>query len=146
MKTYILKPTMTFKTLADASDSLKPRDQESSSITDLIAPVAKAKSRFAAALPPVQSLPRAVIDPAKPMVKLGLDVHLLFIMASIQRGHTTPQSPRKFSAGELAAQIKEKPGGNITRLDNPHRRCSALVRHHVPSTNSTLTCGKCAVT
>lgn len=106
MKTYILKPTMTFKTVTDASDALKPRDKESAAITDAIAPAAKAKSAIAISLPPRQPLPAPVIDPSKPMVKLGLDVHLIFIMAAIQRGHAAPQTPRKFSAAELAAQIK----------------------------------------
>lgn len=106
MKTYILKPTMTFKTVADASATLKPRDKESATITETIAPVPKPKSALAASLPPVQPLPKAVIDSTKPMIKLGLDVHLLFIMVAIQRGHTAPQAPRKFTNFGLAAQIK----------------------------------------
>ena len=38
MKTYLLNPTMTFKTLADDRDALKPRDKQSSLITDSIIP------------------------------------------------------------------------------------------------------------
>jgi transposase len=106
MKTYILKPTMTFKTVTDASAALKPRDKESAAIADAIAPAAKTKSSIALSLPPRQPLPSPVIDPNKPVLKLGLDVHLIFIMAAIQRGRAAPQTPRKFSAFELAAQIK----------------------------------------
>lgn len=39
-----------------------------------------------APLPARQPLPRAVLDPNKPMLKLGLDVHLQFIMAVGQKG------------------------------------------------------------
>ena len=35
--------------------------------------------------------------PAKPMLKLGLDVHLEFIMAVAQKDHANPYAPRKFS-------------------------------------------------
>jgi hypothetical protein len=38
-----------------------------------------------------------LIDRSKPMLKLGLDVHLEFIMAVVQRGHLGPQAPRKFT-------------------------------------------------
>lgn len=58
------------------------------------------------AIPPHQPLPRAVIDPTKPMLKLGLDVHLEFIMAVAQRDHASPKAPRKFSRLELVAQVK----------------------------------------
>jgi hypothetical protein len=35
----------------------------------------------------VQDVTQAVIDPAKPMLKLGLDVHLEFIMSVVQKDH-----------------------------------------------------------
>lgn len=57
-------------------------------------------------LPPRQPLPRAVIDPSKPMLKLGLDVHLEFIMAVAQKDHAMPQAPRKFSNDQLVEQVK----------------------------------------
>jgi transposase len=105
MKTYVLKPTMTFETVTDASDSLKRGDKETSCVTNAIAPAAKPRTPIST-LPPVQSLPRPVIDPNKPMLKLGLDVHLVFIMAAIQRGHTTPHTPRKLSEFELVSKVK----------------------------------------
>ena len=45
------------------------------------------------ALPPRQPLPRAKVEPAKPRLQLGLDVHLEFIMAVVQRGHASLQAP-----------------------------------------------------
>jgi hypothetical protein len=47
-------------------------------------------------VPPRQPLPTPVHYPDKPFLKLGLDVHLEFIMAVVQRDHATPQAPRKF--------------------------------------------------
>jgi hypothetical protein len=43
-----------------------------------------------APLPPRQPLPTASTDRSKPMLKLGLDVHLEFIVAVVQRGHLSP--------------------------------------------------------
>jgi transposase len=85
MKTYILKPTMTSATLSPTSTPDKP------------APLA---------LPPRQPLPRPVVDPAKPMLKLGLDVHLEFIMGVVQRAHSLPQAPRRFTRPQLIEQVK----------------------------------------
>lgn len=109
MKTYLLNPTMTFKTLADDRDALKPRDKQSSLITDSIIPnpIPISSSPLFGPLPPRQPLPTPVIVPNKPMIKLGLDVHLLFIMAVAQRGHSAAQSPRKFLPHQLAAQIRK---------------------------------------
>jgi len=84
MKQYILKPTMTLQTLTPTS---KPH-----------------KAPVLAARPPHQPLPAARIDPDKPLLKLGLDVHLELIMAGIQQEHSNPKSPRKFTpqqAGSL---------------------------------------------
>jgi transposase len=85
MKEYILKPIMTVSTLTPSLNSNK--------------------SAEARVVPPRQPLPKALIDPAKPMIKLGLDVHLEFIMAVVQRGHGNLQSPRKLLPFELVAQV-----------------------------------------
>src|ERR1039457_1569390 len=58
-------------------------------------------------IPPRQPLPTAVIDPGKPMLKLGLDVHLQFIMAVAQKDHANPHAPRKFTREQLVAQVKK---------------------------------------
>jgi transposase len=81
MKTYFLKPRMTPATQPLSAVSGKP------------------------AVPPKRPLPAPVVDPAKPRLCLGLDVHLEFIMAVAQRDHTSPQAPRKFTRGELVAQV-----------------------------------------
>ena len=83
MKTYILKPTMTPATLNRTATLDKP-----------------------VVLPPRQPLPRPVLDPAKPMLKLGLDVHLESITAVAQRGHAGLQAPRQFTRAELVAQVQ----------------------------------------
>jgi len=87
MKTSILKPNMTLPTVASPSTPRK-------------------RLGVPAPLPPRQPLPRALIDRSKPMLKLGLDVHLEFIMALVQRGHLGPQAPRKFTRPELVEQVK----------------------------------------
>jgi transposase len=58
-------------------------------------------------IPPRQPLPTAVIDPAKPMLKLGLDVHLEFIMAVAQKDHANPHAPRKFTRAQLVTQVQK---------------------------------------
>ena len=87
MKTYLLKPIMTPATL---NTSLPP---------------GKPGVRPPGPVPPRQPLPRAVLDPNKPLLKLGLDVHLEFIMAVAQKDHAQPQAPRKFTNDELVAQV-----------------------------------------
>ena len=52
-------------------------------------------------------MPTAVIDPGKPLLKLGLDVHLEFIMAVAQKDHANPHAPRKFTRDPLVAQVKK---------------------------------------
>jgi len=54
-----------------------------------------------------QPLPRPVVAAGQPMLKLGLDVHLDFIMAVVQRDHGTPQAPRKFRREQLVGQIQK---------------------------------------
>src|ERR1035438_8000356 len=87
MKTYILKPIMTPQTVAPAPASDKPA--------------------MVKIIPPRQPLPTAVIDPGKPMLKLGLDVHLQFIMAVAQKDHANPHAPRKLTPELLVAQVKK---------------------------------------
>ena len=85
MKEYILKPNLTRKTLTPTCTADKPA--------------------VARPAPPRQPLPTATMDPAKPLLKLGLDVHLEFIMAGAQKDHASPHAPRKFTRPELVAQV-----------------------------------------
>lgn len=85
MKEYILKPIMTRPTLNR--------------------PATADKSVVARTVAPRQPLPTATMDPTKPVIKLGLDVHLDFIMVVVQRGHGALQSPRKFTPAQLVAQV-----------------------------------------
>ncbi len=87
MQEYILKPITTPPTVALTPDPDKPAVVRN--------------------LPPRQPLPTAVIDPVKPMLKLGLDVHLEFIMAVVQKDHGNPHAPRKFTRELLVAQVKK---------------------------------------
>ena len=87
MKTYFLKPIMTPATLNTAPALGKPAVAR-------LSPV------------PGQPLPRAVLEPERPLLKLGLDVHLEFIMAVVQKDHAQPQAPRKFTNDELVAQVQ----------------------------------------
>jgi transposase len=41
------------------------------------------------------------------MLKLGLDVHLEFIMVVAQRGHGSAQAPRKFRRDQLVEQVRQ---------------------------------------
>lgn len=86
MKEYILKPIMTRATLNPKGQGDKPA--------------------VLRALPPRQPLPTPVMDPTKPLLKLGLDVHLDFIMAVLQHDHSNPKAPRKFANEELVNQVK----------------------------------------
>lgn len=87
MKEYILKPIMTPQTVSLSTSFDKPATIK--------------------IIPPRQPLPTAVIDPAKPLLKLGLDVHLEFIMAVAQKDHAHPHAPRKFSRDQLVTQVKK---------------------------------------
>ena len=87
MKEYILKPITTRPTVALTPNPDKPAVGRN--------------------LPPRQPLPTAVIDPAKPLLKLGLDVHLEFIMAVAQKDHANPYAPRKFTRAQLVAQVQK---------------------------------------
>ena len=59
------------------------------------------------ALPARQPLPTPVLHPGRPTIKLGLDVHLEFIMAVSQRDHGSPTAPRKFTPDQLIAQVQK---------------------------------------
>jgi transposase len=83
MKTYLLKPTMTEATV--------PRTPSARKST----------------VPTLQPLPTPVVDPSKPMIKLGLDVHLEFIMAVVQRAHASPLAPRRFTPEQLVEQVRQ---------------------------------------
>jgi transposase len=87
MKEYILKPIMAPQTLIPTS------------LAD--------KSPMSRPLPPHQPLPGAVIDPARPQLKLGLDVHLDFIMGVAQKDHASPHAPRKCTRAELVEQVRQ---------------------------------------
>ncbi|MBC8095047.1 MAG: hypothetical protein H7Y43_04470 [Akkermansiaceae bacterium] len=45
MKSYILEPTMTFETVANASAAFKPLDKESAAIAEVIAPARQTQIR-----------------------------------------------------------------------------------------------------
>jgi len=87
MKEYILKPIMTPATVALTTSP--------------------DKSAVVKIIPPRQPLPTATIDPAKPLLKLGLDVHLEFIMAVAQKDHANPHAPRKFTRAQLVTQVQK---------------------------------------
>src|SRR5450631_3169228 len=87
MKEYILKPITTPPTVALTPAFDKPAGSQ--------------------IVPPRQPLPTAVLDPAKPLLKLGLDVHLEFIMAVAQKDHANPHAPGKFTREQLVAQVKK---------------------------------------
>ena len=87
MKEYILKPIMTSQTVVTSSHL--------------------DKSVMARSVPPRQPLPTATIDPLKPRIALGLDVHLEFIMAVAQKDHASALAPRKFSRAELVAHVRK---------------------------------------
>lgn len=120
MKTYILKPAMTRTTVSTAPAPGKPKNAATAALVAAIAPApAGPKSELARACacasasaphkpapPPCQPLPAAVIDPNKPLLKLGLDVHLDFIMAVAQKDHANPHAPRKLTNAQLAAQVR----------------------------------------
>ena len=114
MKTYILNPNLTFPTVATASAPRKPADRALDALVDGIAPAPPAPKFPLPApaapphpLPTRQPLPTAKLDPSKPSLQLGLDVHLEFTMAVAQKDHASPQTPRKFTRQELVAQVRQ---------------------------------------
>lgn len=122
MKTYILKPHMTYATVTTTPAPDKPADRTPAALAAAIAPeppapknaISRACSAAtvsapanAAAVPAPQPLPAAVIDPNKPLLKLELDVHLEFIMAVAQQDHASPHAPRKFTRAQLIEQARQ---------------------------------------
>jgi len=94
-----------------------PQDRTVRRLVDWIAPEPLPSAIDLAALktlPPRQPLPTAVLDPDKPLLKLGLDVHLEFIMAVAQRDHAAPQAPRKFTPEQLVAQVQKWVAEGVT--------------------------------
>lgn len=92
MKEYILTPIMTPATL-------NPHVQLDKSAV---------AARRAPTLPPRQPLPTPVIDPNRPLLKLGLDVHLDFSMVVVQQEHANPKAPRKFTREQLVAYVSQQ--------------------------------------
>jgi hypothetical protein len=104
MKEYILKPIMTPATLNRTATA--------------------DKSVVARPVPAREPLPTATIDPTKPTIKLGLDVHLEFIMAVVQRGHGALQSPRKLTPSDALSRC-ETTGDRSEKTKTLRRvRCS----------------------
>src|SRR6266511_3889678 len=132
MKTYLLNPNLTFPTLNGASSRLKPGvdlvdlvapapgsalDRAIRQSVEVIAPAAPpapnaiaravAQTSSTATLPARQPLPTPVLYADKPSLKLGLDVHLEFVMAVAQRDHAAPQAPRRFTPEQLILQVQK---------------------------------------
>ena len=120
VKTYLLKPIMTLDNLNIPAGPLKPgvvsnspQDRAAQRLVDRIAPEPLAAAidlterAVLKTLPARQPLPVPVLYPDKPSLKLGLDVHLEFIMAVVQRDHAAPQAPRKFTLEQLLLQVQK---------------------------------------
>jgi len=124
MKTYILKPNMTFNNVETSANlskpglGLHPNTPEQRAIhrmVQAIAPappvspnvIAMSATPAASTLPPPQPLPTPTLHADKSSLKLGLDVHLEFIMAVVQRDHAAPQAPRKFTPEQLILQVQK---------------------------------------
>ena len=99
---------MTFVTLTTPPAPHKSRDHALEGIVNAIVPApAQPKPLAPRSVPPRQPLPTARMDPTKPLLKLGLDVHLEFIMAVAQKDHASPQAPRKFTREQLVEQVRQ---------------------------------------
>jgi len=95
-RVYVLKPL-----LATTTDPMAAIKTNISNVAVSMSPPAPRT------LPARQALPTPLIDSSKPMLKLGLDVHLEFIMAVAQRGHASAQAPRKFTLEQLVAYVTQ---------------------------------------
>jgi transposase len=101
-RVYVLKPA------AFALPAPDPLAAPKANLSNIVVSVSSVSSvSMPAIVPPRQPLPRAVIDPAKPMLKLGLDVHLEFIMAVAQKDHANAQAPRKFTNDQLVEAVRQ---------------------------------------
>ena len=144
-KTYYLKPTMTLNTVTNPLDPHKPGvtpgsplDRAIRQMVDTIAPapqtdpsaVSMAPTPVAKSLPPRQPLPTPVLYPDKPSLKLGLDVHLEFIMAVVQRDHSSPQAPRKFTPEQLVLQVQKWVAEGLTVYAVEESCGFGFVLHH----------------
>ena len=104
---YRLKPDLRFPPRILAVPPHQP-DRAVRDLVNAIAPPPPKRAPLPTTprdLPPRQPLPTAVLDPARPLLKLGRDVHLEFIMAVVQKDHANPPAPRKFTNDELVAQM-----------------------------------------
>jgi len=86
MKTYLLQPTMT---------------------ATIVKPTAAQGKPAPAVVPPFQPLPSPLVIPDQRSLFLGLDVHLESIMAVVQRNHSSPLAPRKFTREQLVEQVRK---------------------------------------
>ena len=117
MKTYHLKPGTTPANLASDPLARKPHPNTPAAraaavLTDAIAPAPATAPRLPAPrvltpLPAVQPLPTPVVDPGKPTLKRGLDVHLEFLMVVAQRDHAAPLAPRKLTREQLVGPVRK---------------------------------------
>ncbi|HEY2951140.1 MAG TPA: hypothetical protein VGK40_01080 [Verrucomicrobiae bacterium] len=107
MKTYILNPTMTFKTLKPTAGAHKPKNPVTKEELAMLQAQSAPTQPKPALLPPRQPLPTALLHAEKSTLKLGLDVHLEFIMAVAQRDHASAQAPRKFTPDQLVEQVRK---------------------------------------
>jgi transposase len=108
--TLAVESKRNLKTIHDMNNTPQARSQSNSRIYALQRPSAlapQAAKPTPVALPPRQPLPTPVIDPNRPLLKLGLDVHLDFLMAVAQKDHAQPHAPRKFTNDELLAQVRK---------------------------------------
>ena len=100
-KTYMLNPTMTFTHTTNSSLADKPV------LAPIMTPPLPPAPVPKPALPERQPLPKPILYPGRPTLKLGLDVHLEFIMAVSQRDHASPSAPRKLTPDQLIAQVQK---------------------------------------
>jgi transposase len=108
--TLAVESKRNLKTIHDMNNTPQARPQSNSRIYALQRPsalAAQAAKPTPVALPARQPLPTPVIDPNRPLLKLGLDVHLDFLMAVAQKDHAQPHAPRKFTNDELLAQVRK---------------------------------------
>ncbi len=112
MKTYILKPLTTLSNLTSIPTPGKLSDSVIDAIISITpSPFGPITLRPTPVVPAVvavparQPLPTAAIDSTKSQLKLGLDVHLEFIMGVAQRDHGSPYAPRKFTREQLVDQV-----------------------------------------
>jgi transposase len=96
--TLAVESKRNLKTIHDMNNTPQARSQSNSRIYALQRPSALAAQG---------ARPTPVIDPARPLLKLGLDVHLDFLMAVAQKDHAQPHAPRKFTNDELLAQVRK---------------------------------------